>query len=118
MDQTNPSPLLDVTRRHLAMLTDAYTRHTGARDYAVGKIVRSDAKWAQSFRTLNFRVGSYDAAVQAFSAVWPDDLPWPESVPRQAPARLSEDQSAALRAYVDASHWPRRMHQLEEANHG
>lgn len=101
MEQETPfAPnALDVARDRLTALFDAYRSYTGFSPTFVGKLaVNGDPKFAKSYPSANFSFGTYDTVVSRFSAIWPADLPWPESVPRQAPATIDPETLADLHA--------------------
>lgn len=83
---------LDVARERLTTLFDAYRVHTGLAPTFIGIIARGgDPKFFRSYMAQDFGFRSYDTVVSRFSAIWPDDLPWPADVPRQAPAAIEPE---------------------------
>jgi hypothetical protein len=84
-------PLLDTARDHISALFQAFEQHTGLPRTYIGKLARGEPKFGTTFEDLDFRVGSYDVVISRLSAVWPDDLPWPAEVPRQAPTEIPDD---------------------------
>lgn len=86
------APALTLARAHIARLVGDFRQHTGLPPSFVSAYARvGDAKWFANYRVQNFTFGTYDQVVQRMSAVWPDDLPWPAEVPRQAPAQDVSD---------------------------
>jgi hypothetical protein len=77
---------LDTHRAHLRALFSAFAEATGWPPTFVGFVARGEPKWARQFEERDFTHTSYDTAVSRLSALWPEDAPWPEGVPRQAPA--------------------------------
>lgn len=96
--QTYARPALEVARDHIGDLLTAYEQATGFPPSFACKIARGDPKFASTYREVGFGFRSYDVFVGRMSAIWPDGVEWPSSVPRQAPAEIDPDAQAALDA--------------------
>lgn len=90
---------LETARDHIAALFLAYQNATGLSATFVASVATAgDPKFGKTHREKNFTLGTYDTIVSRLSAVWPNDAPWPESVPRQAPAEIESETLAAIAA--------------------
>jgi hypothetical protein len=83
---TYAPPALETHRLHLRVLFKAFADATGWPPTFVGFVARGEPKWARQFEERDFTHSSYDTAISRLSALWPEDVPWPAEVPRQAPA--------------------------------
>lgn len=84
----------DRLTRNLIEVVERYAEHTGmAVVTALGRVAgmtHVSAIWAGG----DIKAGTYDKMMVQFSDAWPDDLPWPESVPR--PPRTISAQPEAV----------------------
>lgn len=96
------TPLIETAREHITRLYEAFMSATSLTPTYAGKLIAAgDPKFWATYRDHNFTLGRYDTIIQRLSALWPADLPWPEGVPRQAPATISEDELRDFRARLD-----------------
>ena len=91
-------PSLAVARQHIAVLFAAFARATGAPQTAVARLARGEPKFARIYETTDFGFRSYDIVNSRLSALWPDDVPWPDGVPRQSPADVEPEAVAEVKA--------------------
>lgn len=77
---------LEIARRNLRTIFEAFGKATGYPPTFVGFIARGEPKWARQFEDRDFTHTSYDTAVSRLSALWPEGAEWPPEVPRLAPA--------------------------------
>lgn len=69
---------------HLLALADAYLVATGASSATISERAGGDWQFFDKIRDgrLNWRIRTYDRAVEWFSANWPPGIAWPDTVPR------------------------------------
>lgn len=81
---------------HLTSLSDSFSKATGMSLATLSERAAGDWRFFKSVaeRTLNFRIRSYDRAVEWFSANWPEGVAWPEGVPRPETAASGEEDLA------------------------
>lgn len=84
-------PTLDIAREQITMLLDAYQDATGFSPTFVGRVARGDPKFARQYLATGFTFRSFDLVNSRLSAVWPEGLPWPAEVPRQAPGEVEPE---------------------------
>lgn len=92
---------IEIARAHIGHLLAAYQGATGFPKTFCAKVARGEPKFADLYQTIDFGFRSYDAVVSRLSAVWPEGTPWPEHIPRQAPAEIPEDLLASIRERED-----------------
>ena len=98
----------EAARRMLAVTT-TLGRHRGVPLSAIGRLVLGDAGFLRDVEIgaargdpPNFTVDRFDRLMGGLSALWPDDLPWPSSVPRPRPAPLPPELAATARERLGA----------------
>lgn len=100
-EPTYATPLIETARDHIARLHEAFMGKTRlAQTYAGKLLADGDPKFWATYHSNNFTLGRYDTIVQRFSALWPEGLAWPDGVPRQAPAAISDDELRDFRARI------------------
>lgn len=68
---------------HLLTVADEYRRAAKVEDKTISSRVFQDSKKLTAIRGgSDITVGRYNAALEWFSANWPDDAVWPHDVPR------------------------------------
>lgn len=68
---------------HLITVADEYGRATQVEDKTVSSRVFQDSKKLTAIRGgADITVGRYNAALEWFSANWPEQAEWPHDVPR------------------------------------
>ncbi len=88
---------LEQFRADIETLFRVLTAATGWRLSPVSAVVANDDKFASTFQERgDMRVGTYDMVTSRFSAIWPEDVPWPAGIDRPAPAEISEDRLRVL----------------------
>lgn len=71
--------------KHLLTVADEYSRAAKVEDKTVSSRVFNDGKKLGAIREgSDITVGRYNAALEWFSANWPEDGVWPHDVPRPA----------------------------------
>ena len=76
----------------MQLLFSALSEHTRIPPTRLAVAIADDRAFlGRLARGGNFTFDTYDKIVQRFSAVWPATVPWPEQVPRQAPAEGMEE---------------------------
>ncbi len=69
----------------LKLLARLYLDHTGIKTSALGRRIGLEGKFfGFVFAGKRYRSDKGDEAMLWFSANWPEDLPWPRSIPRLA----------------------------------
>lgn len=75
-------PELERLRGNLMAVVERYAEHHNISNVsALGRVAgatHAAGVWAGG----DIKAGSYDKWIRAFSDAWPDDLPWPDGVPR------------------------------------
>ncbi|MGN6775849.1 hypothetical protein [Rhizobium sp.] len=68
---------------HILKVADEYRRAASVEEKTVSSRVFQDSKKLGAIRSgSDITVGRYNAALEWFSANWPDGAEWPHSVPR------------------------------------
>lgn len=111
-------PTLKTARRRLEILFAAFGEATGLPETFIGRVARNDPKFPAAARVRDFRHGSYDEAVARLSALWPDGTPWPEEVPRLAPAEVEEATRQELARRLSGERPAGRHAQIEALPNG
>ena len=76
---------------HLLTIADAYGQAAKVEDKTISSRVFQDSKKLGAIRGgADITVGRYNAALEWFSANWPDDATWPHDVPRPEVAEAAE----------------------------
>lgn len=80
--------MLNIT--HLITLADIYRKATKVEDKTLSSRVFDDGKKLGAIRAgKEITVGRYNAALEWFSANWPEGAVWPDGVPRPANAEAA-----------------------------
>lgn len=96
-------PALEAARGHIGRLVDAFREATGFSTSFVAAFARKgDTKWLTNYLHQNITMGTYDQVVSRLSAVWPDDVAWPDGVPRQAPSTEADEWMTQMRERLAA----------------
>lgn len=75
-------------KAHLITLASIFAAHVGRSDVTVAKWCGLHTRLFSRLRKgEGCRVDTYNAALEAFSARWPDDLEWPRHIPRHPKAK-------------------------------
>ena len=75
---------------HLTTLADLYGRALTLEEKTVSSRVFQDSKKLGAIRAgSDITVGRYNAALEWFSANWPEGAVWPDGVPRPANAEAA-----------------------------
>jgi hypothetical protein len=75
---------------HLLQVADEYGRAVMVEDKTISSRVFNDGKKLAAIRGgSDITVGRYNAALEWFSANWPDDAVWPHDVPRPVIAEVT-----------------------------
>lgn len=70
-------------KTHLTTLASILAAHVGRSDVTVAKWCGLHTRlFSRLRRGLGCRVDTYNAALAAFSDLWPRDLEWPRDIPR------------------------------------
>jgi hypothetical protein len=70
---------------HLTILADVYGSAVNVEDKTISSRVFQDSKKLGAIRAgADITVGRFNAALEWFSANWPDGAAWPNDVPRPA----------------------------------
>lgn len=102
-DTHQPGEMEAALRGHLEVATAIYAAHTGVKPSILsGVFLNNTGFFSRLAHGGACSVRSYDRFMSGLSAMWPDDLPWPEGIPRPAPASLAPDQIEQLRIRADA----------------
>ncbi len=101
MSKSYARPTLDIARDQIGNLLDRFAELTGYPPTLVAKLARGEPKFAKLYRTIDFGFRSYDTVNSRLSALWPADQPWPEGIPRQAPAEIEPEVLADLSARAE-----------------
>ena len=98
------TPLRVMACRHMLAAATMLGRHQSAPLSLIGRLVLGDANFLRDVevgaargRCPNFGIERYDRLMGGLSWVWPDDLPWPSSVPRPAPFLIPPERAATAR---------------------
>lgn len=74
-------------RTHLIDLANALAGHDGVTHWAISmRLAGRGDLFSKLERGADVRMGTYERLLRKFSACWPEDLAWPEGVPRPDPA--------------------------------
>ncbi|WP_336801760.1 hypothetical protein [Kaistia sp. MMO-174] len=113
MTQPLDPPLIDVARKAIAALFQAYCNATRMPLTLVSEVVSDDRAFVSRYHRSDLRISSYDRVVGRFSALWPAHVAWPRSVPRPPPlevppelmSKLSTREIRYSRALPPPSRW-------------
>lgn len=87
-------PLL---RENLIKVTQTFARHAGLGISTVARRFLGDSKlFSRIHDGGTFSVRFYDRSVSRFAENWPDDLPWPEGVPRPNTRQIAKAREQTL----------------------
>lgn len=75
-------------RKNLETLSALLAEKTGVSLSTLGKRLAGDPKFFANAQKVDFRVGSYDYVVGRLSAIWPENLTWPDDIDRPAPSEI------------------------------
>ena len=100
-------PSLDVAREQITTLLETYRNATGLSPTFVGRVARGDPKFARQYLETGFTFRSFDIVNSRLSAVWPEGVPWPAGVARQAPGEVEPELLAKIRERTRTSVAPR-----------
>lgn len=72
----------------ITKLAETYIAHTGLKETTVSSYAMNDGKRLTAIRKDGADVTSrrFNRVLQWFSTNWPEDLEWPQSIPRPAPS--------------------------------
>jgi hypothetical protein len=71
----------------LIELANALAEHQGVTHWAISmRLAGRGDLFSKLERGADVRMGTYERLLRKFSACWPEDLAWPEGVPRPDPA--------------------------------
>lgn len=93
---------LETARKHIAGLFEAYQAATGYKPTFVSIVVMGDRTFAIRHLKTGMNITTYDLFVGRMSCIWPQNTPWPDGIPRQAPVAL-DDAGAELLAEREAA---------------
>lgn len=113
-------PTIEIARQQARKLIYTLQEATGFPDTFIAKVARGEPKWWAKLDEIGMTFGSFDMMVSRLSAVWPDDVAWPEDVPRQAPAEIGpeganpKDLARETLPYEMAADFRQRLEKLRE----
>lgn len=114
------SPTLKATARlNIMAVIAAYCDHTGLKRTALSGLLTNDNTFiGRVDKGAGFTVSIYDRVMGSLSALWPDDLDWPEDVPRPEPAALKPEVEGEVHKRVAAAQDRRRKREEKEQANG
>lgn len=69
--------------QQIVSLSETLQNHEGIGHWAVSMRITSKGDFIHRLKNnADIRTGTYLAALQKFSDIWPDDLEWPADIPR------------------------------------
>jgi hypothetical protein len=88
---------------NLTRLIDRFTAATEISKSAIGVNALNDHKWVgRALGGASFSVRSYDRVIGYLAANWPDEVDWPESIPRPSGAEIAETKRLAAKTSAAA----------------
>lgn len=109
--------LTETARANIETAADLFTASTGLSRTYLSTVLRGDSAFLKRLADTSMNIRSYDEVMGRMSAIWPDDVAWPVSVPRPAPVSLPDEIRAELEAKLAdrAGRIARRVAELRAA---
>lgn len=85
---------LEVARKRIDTLFDAFVAATGIPITPASEILAGDKAFVSRYKRTNITFGTYDMVAGRASSLWPEGAEWPQDVPRPSPSEVPPDAKA------------------------